>query len=72
MRVQRTSHVAVIECAARREHTLPGPRAAFVACNPRLDLAARVGFRSNSHFTVWFKRRTGASPDRHRHRHARA
>lgn len=39
---------------------------------PIKALAARVGFRSDSHFTVWFKRQTGASPGRYRARHSRA
>ena len=39
---------------------------------PVKELAARLGFRSDSHFTVWFKRHTGASPARYRARTPRA
>ncbi|MET0261676.1 MAG: helix-turn-helix domain-containing protein [Rariglobus sp.] len=33
---------------------------------PLKELAARLGFRSDSHFTVWFKRHAGSSPGRYR------
>lgn len=39
---------------------------------PIKALAASLGFRSDSHFTVWFKRRTGVSPGRYRASHLRA
>lgn len=38
---------------------------------PIKALAAGLGFRSDSHFTVWFKRHTGASPGRYRARNSR-
>lgn len=33
---------------------------------PLKELSARLGFRSVSHFTVWFKRHAGATPGRYR------
>lgn len=36
------------------------------------ELASQLGFRSDSHFAVWFKRGTSASPGRYRSLHARA
>ena len=39
---------------------------------PLKELAARLGFRTDSHFTVWFKRNTRTSPGRYRDQNARA
>lgn len=39
---------------------------------PIKALATRLGFRANSHFTVWFKRRAGMSPQRYRSHEAHA
>lgn len=35
---------------------------------PIKELAARLGFRGHAHFTVWFKRRAGLSPQHYRAR----
>lgn len=37
---------------------------------PLKEVAARLGFRSDSHFAVWFKRHVRTSPGRYRARHA--
>lgn len=39
---------------------------------PIKELAARLGFRGHAHFTVWFKRRAGISPQHYRERETHA
>ncbi len=39
---------------------------------PLKELASRLGFRSDSHFTVWFKRHARISPGRYRSQNSRA
>jgi AraC-like DNA-binding protein len=39
---------------------------------PIKAIATSLGFRGQSHFTVWFKRRAGVSPRHHRSRETHA